>query len=265
MQQIDFYMVDAFTDTTFGGNAAAVCPLTEWLPDETLLAMTRQHNQSETAFFITTDDGFELRWFTTQGEVNLCGHATLATAHVIFEYLNYPETTIHFATRFVGALTVTRNGDWLTLDFPATSSEPVSPPQVLLDSLGISDYQEVRLGRTYTVVLETQQQVEAIKPDISLMLQLNQKVCITAPADEEGYDFVSRFFSPASSITEDPVTGSTHTMLIPYWAKKLGKTQLLARQVSQRGGDLRCQLVGDRVLIGGKAVTYLVGKVLLRG
>lgn len=265
MQQIDFYMVDAFTDTTFGGNAAAVCPLTEWLPDDILLAMTRQHNQSETAFFITTDSGFELRWFTTQGEVNLCGHATLATAHVIFEYLNYAETAIHFDTRFVGPLTVTRNGDWLTLDFPATSSEPVEPPQVLLDSLGISEYQEVRLGRTYTVLLETQQQVEAIKPDFSLMLKLNQKVCITAPADEEGYDFVSRFFSPASSIPEDPVTGSTHTMLIPYWAQKLGKTQMLARQVSQRGGDLRCQLVDDRVHIGGKATTYLVGKVLLRG
>ena len=265
MQQIDFYMVDAFTDTTFGGNAAAVCPLTEWLPDATLLAMARQHNQSETAFFVTTDEGFELRWFTTQGEVNLCGHATLASAHVIFEYLNYPETAIQFSTRFVGPLTVTRNGDWLTLDFPATSSEPVTPPQLLLDSLGISEYQEVRLGRTYTVVLSTQQQVEAIKPDFQLMLGLNQKVCITAPANDEGYDFVSRFFSPASSITEDPVTGSTHTMLIPYWAQKLGKTQMLARQVSQRGGDLRCQLVGYRVHIAGQAATYLVGKVLLRG
>lgn len=264
MQQIDFYMVDAFTETTFGGNAAAVCPLTEWLPDETLLAMARQHNQSETAFFIHTDDGFELRWFTTQGEINLCGHATLATAHVIFESLSYPEATIHFATRFVGPLTVTRNGDWLTLDFPATSSEPVEPPQLLLDCLGISDYQEVRLGRTYTVVLKNQQQVEAVRPDIQLMLKLNQKVCITAPAEIEGYDFVSRFFSPAAAITEDPVTGSTHTMLIPYWAQRLGKTQMLARQVSSRGGDIRCQLVGDRVLMSGQAVTYLVGKVLLR-
>ncbi|WP_310607688.1 PhzF family phenazine biosynthesis protein [Buttiauxella brennerae] len=264
MQKIDFYMVDAFTDTTFCGNAAAVCPLTEWLPDETLLAMTRQHNQSETAFFITTDSGFELRWFTTQGEVNLCGHATLATAHVIFEYLNYPETTIEFTTRFVGPLKVTRNGDWLTLDFPATRSEAVEPPQFLLESLGIVEYQEVRLGRTYTVVLASQQQVEAVKPDFQLMLKLNQKVCITAPAEIEGYDFVSRFFSPAAAITEDPVTGSTHTMLIPYWAERLGKTQMLARQVSQRGGDLRCQLVGDRVLIAGQATTYLVGKVLLR-
>lgn len=264
MQQIDFYMVDAFTDTTFGGNAAAVCPLTEWLPDETLLAMTRQHNQSETAFFITTDSGFELRWFTTEGEINLCGHATLATAHVIFEYLNYPEATIHFDTRFVGPLTVTRNGDWLTLDFPASGSEPVEPPQLLLDCLGISECQEVRLGRTYTVLLESQAQVEAINPDFELMRKLDQKVCITAPAQIEGYDFVSRFFSPKAALNEDPVTGSSHTMLIPYWGEKLGKTQMLARQVSQRGGDIRCQLVGDRVLMSGQATTYLIGKILLR-
>jgi PhzF family phenazine biosynthesis protein len=264
MQQIDFYMVDAFTDTTFGGNAAAVCPLSEWLPDTTLLAMARQHNQSETAFFITTDSGFELRWFTTEGESALCGHATLATAHVIFEYLNFPDTAIHFDTRFSGPLTVTRNGEWLTLDFPASASEPVEPPQLLLDSLGISEYKEVRLGRTYTVVLNSQQQVEAVKPDINLMLNLKQKVCITAVADDEGYDFVSRFFTPAAAITEDPVTGSTHTMLIPYWAEKLGKTQMLARQLSRRGGDLRCQLVGERVLIGGQATTYLIGKILLR-
>ncbi|MEW7315042.1 PhzF family phenazine biosynthesis protein [Buttiauxella gaviniae] len=263
MQEIDFYMVDAFTDATFGGNAAAVCPLTEWLPDETLLAMTRQHNQSETAFFVTTDNGFELRWFTTQGEINLCGHATLASAHVIFEYLNYPETTIHFETRFVGPLTVTRSGDWLTLDFPAAGSEPVEPPQALLDSLGIGEYQEVRLGRNYIVVLDSQQQVEAVKPDIPLMLTLNQKVCITAKADSDEYDFVSRFFSPAAALTEDPVTGSTHTMLIPYWAERLGKTRLNARQVSKRGGDLRCQLMGDRVLIAGQATTYLSGKIFL--
>ncbi|MFP2505063.1 PhzF family phenazine biosynthesis protein [Buttiauxella sp. BIGb0552] len=263
MQQIDFYMVDAFSDTTFGGNAAAVCPLTEWLPDETLLAMSRQHNQSETAFFITTDSGYELRWFTTQGEINLCGHATLAAAHVIFEYLNHPETTIHFDTRFVGPLSVTRNGDWLTLDFPAWESEPVMALPLLLETLGITQCQEVRVARDYMVVLENQQQVEAVCPNINAMIPLEKMVCITAPGDGE-YDFVSRFFCPGESVPEDPVTGSTHSMLIPYWADRLGKTQMLARQVSQRGGDLRCQLVGDRVLIAGKAATYLIGKVFLR-
>ena len=263
MQPIDFYMVDAFADTTFGGNAAAVCPLTEWLPDNTLLKMAKQHNQSETAFFVTTDEGFELRWFTTQGEINLCGHATLAAAHVIFEYFDYPEATIHFSTRFVGPLSVTRNGEWLTLDFPAWDTEPVMPLPLLLETLGISECKEVRVARDYMVVLETQQQVEAIRADINAMIPLEKMVCITAPGEGE-YDFVSRFFCPGEAVAEDPVTGSAHSMLIPYWAEKLGKTQMLARQVSERGGDLRCQLVGDRVLIGGKAATYLIGKVLLR-
>ncbi len=263
MQPVDFYMVDAFADTTFGGNAAAVCPLTEWLPDNTLLKMAKQHNQSETAFFVTTDEGFELRWFTTQGEINLCGHATLAAAHVIFEYFDYPEATIHFSTRFVGPLSVTRNGEWLTLDFPAWDTEPVMPLPLLLETLGISECKEVRVARDYMVVLETQQQVEAVRADINAMIPLEKMVCITAPGEGE-YDFVSRFFCPGEAVAEDPVTGSSHSMLIPYWAEKLGKTQMLARQVSERGGDLRCQLAGERVLIGGKAATYLIGKVLLR-
>lgn len=263
MQPIDFYMVDAFADTTFGGNAAAVCPLTEWLPDETLLNMAKQHNQSETAFFVTTDSGFELRWFTTQYEINLCGHATLAAAHVIFEHLDYPDAVIQFDTRFVGPMTVTRNGEWLTMDFPAWATEPVMPLPLLLETLGISECKEVRVARDYMVVLENQQQVEAVKADINAMIPLEKMVCITAPGDGD-YDFVSRFFCPGEAVAEDPVTGSTHSMLIPYWAEKLGKTQMLARQVSERGGDLRCQLEGSRVHIGGKASTYLIGKVLLR-
>lgn len=263
MQPIDFYMVDAFADATFAGNAAAVCPLTEWLPDETLLKMAKQHNQSETAFFITTDDGFELRWFTTKAEINLCGHATLAAAHVIFEYLDYPDATIHFSTRFVGELKVTRNGEWLTLDFPACKTQPVMPLPLLLETLGLSECVEVRLGRNYVVVLENQQQVEAVKPNFDAMLSLGEKVCITARGEGD-YDFVSRFFSPGVAVPEDPVTGSTHTMLIPYWAEKLNKTHMMARQLSERGGDLRCQLVGDRVLISGQATTYLIGKVILR-
>lgn len=264
MQTVDFYMVDAFAERTFGGNAAAVCPLTEWLPDDTLLSMSKQHNQSETAFFVTSDAGFELRWFTTQGEINLCGHATLAAAHVIFEYLNYPDPLIHFDTRFVGPLTVARSGEWLTLNLPAWSSEPVSEtPPLLLEALGLSDCQEVRVGRDYMVVLETQRQVEAVRPDINAMLPLEKMVCITAPGEGD-YDFVSRFFCPGESVAEDPVTGSAHCMLIPFWAEKLAKPKMLARQVSARGADIRCQLQGDRVLIGGKASTYLIGKILLR-
>lgn len=263
MQEIDFYLVDAFTNKAFGGNAAAVCPLEEWLPDETLLRMAKQHNQSETAFFVRTDDGFELRWFTTQYEIDLCGHATLAASHVIFEYLDYPHTEIEFSTRFVGKLTVKRNGDWLTLNFPAWASEVVdNAPALLFYSLGITAAKEVRVARDYMVVLENQQQVEAIDPDISAMIPLDKMVCITAPGDE--VDFVSRFFCPGEGVPEDPVTGSTHSMLIPYWSEKLGKTQLQARQVSARGGDLRCELQGDRVLIGGQATLYLKGKIFLR-
>ncbi|HGU9973686.1 PhzF family phenazine biosynthesis protein [Enterobacter ludwigii] len=254
MQEIDFYLVDAFSDRAFGGNAAAVCPLEEWLPDETLLNMAQQHNQSETAFFVRTDGGFELRWFTTLDEINLCGHATLAASHVIFEYLDYPHTEITFTTRFVGEL---------TLNFPAWPTAVVdNPPALLLSALGIERAKEVRVGRDYMVVLENQQQVEALTPDISAMIPLDKMVCVTAPGDE--YDFVSRFFCPGEGVPEDPVTGSTHSMLIPYWSEKLGKTVLNARQVSRRGGDLRCELAGDRVLIGGQATLYLKGHIYLR-
>ncbi|WP_288878186.1 PhzF family phenazine biosynthesis protein [uncultured Kosakonia sp.] len=263
MHTIDFYLVDAFSDHTFGGNAAAVCPLTEWLPDELLLKMAQQHNQSETAFFVRNDSGFELRWFTTQDEINLCGHATLAAAHVIFEYLDYPETEIRFSTRFVGELTVARNGDWLTLNFPAWTIQAVeNPPPLLLETLGIATAQAVYEGRDYMVVLENQAQVEALQPDIAAMKPLGKMVCVTAPGEE--YDFVSRFFCPGESVAEDPVTGSSHSMLIPYWGEKLGKTVMQARQVSARGGDLRCEWRGDRVLIGGQATLYLIGKVYLR-
>ena len=263
MQEIDFYLVDAFSDTAFGGNAAAVCPLEAWLEDETLLKMAQQHNQSETAFFVRTDEGFELRWFTTQSEINLCGHATLAASHVIFEYLDYPQTEITFSTRFVGNLTVKRNGDWLTLNFPAWSTEAVDqPPAALFSALGISGAKEVRLGRDYLVVLDSQQQVEELTPDIPAMLPLDKMVCVTAPGEQ--YDFVSRFFCPGEGVPEDPVTGSTHCMLMPYWSEKLAKTRLNARQVSARGGDLRCELIGDRVLISGQATLYLKGKIFLR-
>lgn len=225
--------------------------------------MSQQHNQSETAFFVANDNGFELRWFTTLGEINLCGHATLAAAYVIFEHLDYSGTTIHFATRFVGPLMVTRSGEWMTLDFPSWETEPVIPPALLLEALGITECKEVRMARDYMVVMENQQQVEAVRPNINAMLPLGKMVCITAAGEGE-YDFVSRFFCPGDAVAEDPVTGSTHSMLIPYWSEKLKKTQMLAHQGAERGGDLRCQLEGDRVLISGQAATYLIGKVLLR-
>ncbi|WP_312979676.1 PhzF family phenazine biosynthesis protein [Atlantibacter sp.] len=264
MQTIDFYMIDAFSNKTFGGNAAAVCPLTEWLPDETLLKMAKQHNQSETAYFVRTDTGFELRWFTTQYEINLCGHATLAAAHVIFEYLDFPDTEIKFSTRFVGELSVTRKGEWLTLDFPAWQTEAADAPDLLFEKLGIvrSEVKETRVARDWLIVMNDPQRLQALTPDIHGLEPLGKMVCITAQGENQ--DFVSRFFCPGEAVAEDPVTGSTHSMLIPYWADKLGKTEMLAHQVSARGGELRCQLRGDRVLIGGRATTYLIGKVMLR-
>lgn len=261
MLTVDFYLVDAFAQHSFGGNAAAVCPLSEWLPDERLLQMAQQHNQSETAFFVPEGDGFALRWFTTQGEINLCGHATLAAAHVIFTLRDYPGDRIRFSTRFVGDLTVTRDGEWLTLDFPAWSTQPTTPPALLWQCLGIQDAVEVRVARDYLVVLENQQQVEALRPDIHAMAPLGKLVCVSAPGNH--HDFVSRFFCPGEAVAEDPVTGSAHSMLIPYWGERLGKTEMRARQVSARGGELRCQWRGERVLISGQAVTYLIGKVFL--
>ncbi len=263
MKEVAFYLVDAFSDRAFSGNPAAVCPLESWLPDDILLKMAQQHNQSETAFFVRTDAGFELRWFTTQDEINLCGHATLASAHVIFEYLDYPATEILFSTRFVGDLKVSRNGGWLTLDFPAWSSDAVdNPPALLFSALGIPASSAVRVGRDYMVVLENQQQVESLTPAIEALKPLGKMVCVTAPGDE--VDFVSRFFCPGESVAEDPVTGSAHSMLIPWWSEQLGKTQMTARQVSARGGDLRCELKGERVLMSGQAALYLKGTVFLR-
>lgn len=263
MLEIPFYLVDAFTDRPFSGNPAAVCPLVDWLDDETLLNMAREHNQSETAFFVRTDGGFELRWFTTRGEINLCGHATLASAHVIFEYLDYPQAEIIFSTRFAGDLTVRRSGDWLTLDFPAWETHPEEAAPLLLASLGAEGVREVRAGRDYLVVLENERQLAALTPDIHAMLPLNKMVCVTAPGDE--VDFVSRFFCPGESVAEDPVTGSTHSMLIPFWGARLNKTNMLARQLSARGGELRCEWRGERVLIGGQARIYAIGSVFLPG
>ena len=263
MYEIDFFMVDAFSDRAFGGNAAAVCLLKEWPADDLLLKMAQQHNQSETAFIVKQPGGFALRWFTTRDEVNLCGHGTLASAHVVFNYLDYPDERVHFET-LSGRLTVTRRGEWLTLDFPAWGTEPVTPPSLLLDALGITEYKDMRVGRDYMVVLDNQQQVDALCPNIHAMLPLGKMVCVTA-AGEGKYDFVSRFFCPGEAVAEDPVTGSAHSMLIPYWAEKLNKTEMLAHQGVERGGELRCQSVGERVHIGGQATTYLLGKVLLRG
>jgi PhzF family phenazine biosynthesis protein len=211
---------------------------------------------------VCSKGGIELRWFTTVTEVNLCGHATLASAYVLFNELGYPDSRIHFDTAS-GRLTVSREGDWMTLDFPACSTQAQTPPPELLSALGISHYVEARKGRAWVIVLENHQQVEAVTPNISAMTPGEHKVAVTARGNGQ-YDFVSRFFSPGVAVWEDPVTGSSHTMLIPYWSEKLGKSSLFARQISARGGDVRCELNGHRVMMGGQASLYLKGTVFLR-
>lgn len=262
MKVVDIYQVDAFTVRLFGGNPAAVCPLDAWLPDAVLQAIAAENNLSETAFFVPQEKGFELRWFTPQVEINLCGHATLATAHVLFRHMNFPHKTIHFNTRFVGPLTVHREGDWLTLDFPSWLATPLAAmPDAALAGLNNKAARECYFKRDYMFVYASEDDIRDIKPNFSLLGQLDKYVCITAPG--KTCDFVSRFFCAGDGVEEDPVTGSAHSMLIPYWAQKLGKTKMQARQISTRGGDLRCEFLGERVLIAGQAQTYLQGKIFL--
>lgn len=263
MKKIKVFFVNAFSSESFGGNLAVVCPLDEWLPDEILLKMARQHNQSETAFFVENNGCFELRWFTVLGEINMCGHATMATAHVIFEHLLYPYDQIEFDTRFVGSISVKRNCELLTLDLPAWETEKISPPELLINALGIETFKEVREARDYIVVMNNRQEIEEMQPNIAAMIPLGKSVCVTSEGGDD-YDFVSRFFCPGESVPEDPVTGSTHSMLIPYWSKVLGKQNMIARQVSYRSGELICKYLGHRVNIGGQANTYLIGEITIK-
>ncbi|WP_128545943.1 PhzF family phenazine biosynthesis protein [Larkinella soli] len=270
---IRLYQLDAFTDHLFGGNPAAVCPLSEWLPDETMQTIAAENNLAETAFYVPTETGYHIRWFTPTVEVDLCGHATLATAYVIF-YLekSSDQDTVSLDSRS-GVLRVRREGDWLILDFPADSTHLAIQPPALETSLGDIKPVEVLKGKTdYLIVLEQQQQVLDLKPDFYELSTIPARgVIVTAPGDasaEDAVDFVSRFFAPQSGIDEDPVTGSAHTTLVPYWAEKLDKTVLTARQVSRRGGFLRCKLIAQeagpaRVEIGGQVRLYLTGEISL--
>ncbi|PWC53035.1 PhzF family phenazine biosynthesis protein [Azospirillum sp. TSO22-1] len=259
--RLPIYQVDAFADAVFAGNPAAVVPLEAWLPDATLLAIAAENNLSETAFFVRGGDDCELRWFTPAVEVDLCGHATLATAFVISTILEPGRERFAFATRQAGTLTVTREGKRFVLDFPARPPAAVDPHPNLLPALGGPKPVAVLGGRDYLVVYDDAAAVRELKPDMTRLAALDRfAVSVTAPG-EGGLDFVSRFFAPGKGVPEDSVTGSAHCTLIPYWAQRLGKTTLSARQVSARGGNLACELVGDRVKIGGTAVLYLEGVI----
>ncbi len=254
------YQIDAFTNQLFGGNYAAVCPLDEWLDDEILQKIAIENNYPETAFFIPDDENFHLRWFTPAYEVDLCGHATLATAHMIFQHTDYNRSEVIFNSRS-GALKVTKQEDgWLQMDFPALELKQIEAPQALIDGLGQTPI-EVYNSMDILAVFETEADIAALAPDFRTIAQLQTRgIICTAKGDE--VDFVSRFFAPQAGIDEDPVTGSAHSQLTPYWAKQLNKNKLSARQISKRGGELRCIYNGDRVLISGQAVTYLIGEIV---
>ncbi len=256
------YLVDAFTAQPFTGNPAAVCPLESWPDDALLQAMTIEHNQSETAFFVKKDSAYELRWFTTSdGEIDLCGHATLASAHVIFEHLGHAGDEIIFNSRFSGELRVIRSADGLlTLDFPSWIPAPVPLAPAMTAALGVSPL-EVHVKRDYLFVLANEAAVQNFVPDYAALATLGRRVCITAQGDT--HDFVSRFFCPGDALPEDPVTGSAHAMLTPFWAARLGKTRMTARQLSARGGELICELKAERAHIGGRARTYMIGQISL--
>ena len=259
MQQ-PIYQVDAFTSDLFGGNPAAVCPLQAWLPNATLQRIAQENNLSETAYFVPKDKGYELRWFTPAVEVNLCGHATLATAHVLFSHLGYPTDAITFYSKS-GVLTVTRQGHALTLNFPANAATPLPMvPEPLFAGLGIAPAPAYQANEDVMVVLGSQAEVAALTPDFGLLNTIKARgIIVTAPGQQ--VDFVSRFFAPRCGIDEDPVTGSAHTVLAPFWAQRLQKNTFEAIQLSARQGHLHCQLDGNRVLISGQAVTYLQGHI----
>lgn len=253
---IPYYQVDAFTNRMFAGNPAGVCLLTDWLSDTHLQSIAAENNLAETAFVVQRGQHFDLRWFTPTVEMDLCGHATLAPAHVIFQHLGYRGAVVSFHTRS-GVLTVTRGGGLLTLDFPARPPLPCPVPADLIEGVGCNP-SFIGKARDYLVVLESEQAVRKLQPNMSALMRIDcLGIIVTGPGEE--HDFVSRFFAPRAGVPEDPVTGSAHCTLIPYWAERLGKSKLHALQVSQRGGELFCEHRGERVGIGGRAVTYSSG------
>jgi PhzF family phenazine biosynthesis protein len=258
--KIPIYQVDAFTSRVFGGNPAAVCPLESWLDNATLQAIAAENNLSETAFFVPRDGQYDIRWMTPIAEVDLCGHATLASGWVVLNKLERGRDEVVFGSRS-GPLRVVRQGDLLALDFPARPPEPVGDAKAVGEALGRAPRQ-VLAARDYLALYDTEEEVRSLKPDMTRVAALDRHAVI-ASAPGRNCDFVSRFFAPASGVPEDPVTGSSHCTLVPYWAGRLGKNQLHALQVSARGGELYCDLRGPRVVIAGRAAPFLEGAIEL--
>jgi PhzF family phenazine biosynthesis protein len=258
--RIPLYHIDAFAERPFAGNPAAVCPLESWLPDDLMQSIAGENNLSETAFFVSEGDGYRVRWFTPTVEVDLCGHATLASAYVVLRWIAPSRSSVTFQTEKAGPLTVTRDGELLSLELPARPPERCPEPAGMAAALGKKPV-ELHAARDYLAVFDRAEDVTSLSPDFEAIAKLDRfAVIVTAPGSD-GIDFVSRFFAPGHGVNEDPVTGSSHCTLIPYWSERLGKTKLEARQVSQRGGALTCTLTGDRVTLAGHAVLYLTGTI----
>ncbi|MEI6948711.1 PhzF family phenazine biosynthesis protein [Paraflavisolibacter sp. H34] len=254
------YQVDAFTDKVFRGNPAAVVPLQSWLEEELMQKIALENNLSETAFIVKTDEGYHIRWFTPEKEIDLCGHATLASAYVIKNFLEPHLQEVLFTTQVAGELKTYIKDGLYTLDFPARMPEPCNTPANLLQSLGVDTVVEVLRSRDFLVVLPDEEAVLQLEPDFSLMKTL-EGFGLIVTAKGRSADVVSRCFYPNAGIDEDPVTGSAHCSIIPYWSRKLGTEKLFAKQLSRRGGDLWCELAGDRVLLSGNCVLYLQGDI----
>jgi PhzF family phenazine biosynthesis protein len=260
---IPLYQIDAFAEEVFQGNPAAICPLREWLADEQMQAIAAENNLSETAFFVPRAEpgDYDLRWFTPATEVDLCGHATLASAYLILSRLAPDLDAVRFST-LSGILEVSRDGDRLAMDFPARPPDAYDPAPGLIEALGAEPEAMGASQRDVMAVYGDEATVLGLAPDISALAGIDrQGIIVTAPGD--ACDFVSRFFAPALGVDEDPVTGSAHSTLVPYWAERLGKTELHARQVSTRGGELICRAMGERVSIAGRARLYMEGTIIL--
>ena len=259
--ELRIYQVDAFAENVFEGNPAAVIPLDEWLSDELMQKIGRENNLSETAFFIPEGEGYHIRWFTPTVEVDLCGHATLAAAHVLFNHMDYKGKEIEFQSRS-GLLRVTKDNGLIQLNFPASYLVKKELPEILSESLNIQPVECWQGFEDIFLVYNTEEEIKTLKPNFRKLAKVETRgVIVTAKGSE--VDFVSRFFAPAVGVNEDPVTGSAHTMLVPYWTVKLGKKVLHGRQLSERGGNLYCEERGPRVFIAGKAVTYRIGHIFI--
>jgi len=259
IMQHTIYQIDAFADKIFEGNPAAVVPLDEWLPNEVMQKIAMENNLSETAFFVPLENGFHIRWFTPVTEVNLCGHATLATSHVLFNLLNYREKEIVFESKS-GKLNVKKENDLIWLNFPASGLKEIEFPENADEAFGIKPLKCLKGREDIMFVFKSENDIQNLKPDLQYLETLDARGII-ATASSEKYDFVSRFFAPIEGIDEDPVTGSAHTMLIPYWSVELGKNEMIAKQISLRGGIIHCKHLDERVEIGGQAITYMTGNM----